>query len=280
MTASIIDLPERQLTRGGVTLRLKDAGTGPPVVFLHGFPEFWYSWRHQLPRLATAGYRVIAPDLRGYHDSDKPADVDAYTLEELVADAIAVIESAGEPVTLVGHDWGGMIAWFVAMQRPELLRKLVILNAPHPVCYMRELRATIEQKLRASYQLFLRLPAMPEFMLPLLLPAFMRRFGRFTEADVAVYRESWKRPGAIRAMANYYRALQHSMSTLGRSVRTISVPTLIIWGENDPAFSIRTLDHTHDWVPHLRVEVVRGAGHFVQTDAAERVTALLLDFLA
>lgn len=272
-------IPSRFIEHAGIRLHVKDSGSGEPVVMLHGFPEAWYSWRNQIAPLTQAGYRVIAPDLRGYNLSDRPLEVAAYAMERLVEDAVAVIRDAGAPVTLVGHDWGGMISWFVAMRHPELLRRLIILNAPHPIGYMRALRTTIEQKLRASYQLYLAMPFVPEMTLPFVLPAAMRRAARFSPEDLAVYRAMWKTPGACHAMANYYRALRLGMPKIGTSVRTVSVPTMLIWGDQEKAFSRKTIEPIREWVPAIRIEHIADAGHFVQTDAPARVTELMLGFL-
>src|SRR5262249_33835635 len=142
---------------GGLRLHYVEAGAGPPVLLLHGFPEFWYSWRHQLPALAGAGFRAWAPDLRGYNESEKPAGVRNYRVRLLVEDVAGLIRHTGAGrATVVGHDWGGVIAWRLAMDRPELVERLVILNAPHPGAFLRELRNPA-QWLRSAYVLFFQL---------------------------------------------------------------------------------------------------------------------------
>jgi len=262
---------------GDITLHLVEAGTGPSVILLHGFPEFWYSWRKQIPALADVGYRVIAPDLRGYNESSKPRGIEAYKLTEVVRDIAGLIE---EPCAVVGHDWGGAVAWLLAMTRPELVSKLVILNSPHPVPFARELRHSREQKVRASYQLLFQPPWLPELFLRLFLRTMMRRMGRFTIDEVRVYAEAWRQPGARTGMANYYRALRRYRRELRPLVRPIDVPTLMIWGERDPVFTRASTENFGDYVPNLRIERIANAGHFVQTDAAERVNELLISFLA
>lgn len=268
----------RRIQLSGAELHFVEEGDGPLIVLLHGYPEFWYSWRNQIPALARAGFRVIAPDLRGYNESSKPAEVDAYRVSRLVQDIVELIErEAQEPCVLVGHDWGGVVAWFVAMTRPELLRKLVILNSPHPVPYARELRRSREQKLRAMYQILFAAPIVGPLFLRFSL--FLMRFaGRFTHEDLAEMRAAWRRPGVMRSMRNYYRALLRSRQELRALVRPIELPTLLIWGIHDPVFIRETTENFAEYVPKLRVERVPRAGHFVQTDAAEKVTELLIEF--
>ncbi|HEX9985764.1 MAG TPA: alpha/beta hydrolase [Thermoanaerobaculia bacterium] len=251
-------------------------GTGPLVVLLHGFPEFWYSWRKQIPALAAAGFRAVAPDLPGYGESPKPPEVDAYTLPRVSAQLIEFLETLNEPCVLVGHDWGGFAAWFVAMTRPDLVRKLVICNVPHPVPLQREVRRSTRQKLKLSYQLFMRLPVLPELFMKTYGPWMMKRAGRFTKEDIDRYRAAWR--GSLRTMVNYYRAVPRAAAETRRLIKRIDVPTMMIWGIHDPVFLPSTLEGFSEWVPNLRIERVKRAGHFVQTDAPERVNELLIEF--
>lgn len=270
-------LEHRHATVNGIDMHYVEAGSGPLVVLLHGFPEFWYSWRHQIPALNRAGFRVVAPDLRGYNESAKPRPADEYRLTTLAADVAALIEHLGAPCVLAGHDWGGAIAWLVAFTRPELLRRLIVLNMPHPVPLSRQLKRSRRQKLRMSYQLFFQPSFVPEALMPFLLPAMLRRSGRFTPDEIAEYRIAWRKPGATRGMANYYRALWRHGRELRRLVRRIDVPTLLIFGERDPVFTRETTEDFDEWVPDLRVARVN-AGHFVQTDEPETVSDLLIEF--
>lgn len=249
------------------------------MVFVHGFPEFWYSWRRQVPALAAAGFRAVALDLRGFNDSAKPRDVASYKLRNVVADVAALIEHLGGPAVVVGHDWGGLTSWFLAMSRPELLRKLVVINMPHPVPFLRELRRDRGQKLRMAYQLFLRLPVMPELLMPLLLPMLLRVAGRFKADEIAEYKAAWRKPGARRGMANYYRAVPAGRGELKQLTRPIALPTLLIWGEKEKVFTPATLEDFDEWVPNLTIVRIPRAGHFVQTDQPERVNEALLQFL-
>ena len=259
-------------TVGDINLHYVADGDGTPVLFLHGFPETSYSWRRQLPALAKAGFRAVAMDLRGYGLSSKPPEVDAYRLTELVRDVAGFATQVGAR-QIVAHDWGGVIAWLLPMLHPGVIDRLVILNSPHPVPLARELRRW-RQKIRFVYQLFVQPP-----LLRLLLPWLMRRAGRFTETDITIMKASWRDPAARRAMANYYRALRRHRAALRPLLRPIEIPVMLIWGERDPVFVRETTERFEEWVPNLRVERIARAGHFVQTDAAERVNELLLGFL-
>jgi pimeloyl-ACP methyl ester carboxylesterase len=273
---------------GEISLHWVEQGEGSPVVLLHGFPEFWYSWRHQLPALAAAGFRALAPDLRGYNQSDKPAGVGNYALPLVAGDVIRFIEELAQPVALVGHDWGGIIAWRVARQRPDLLHRLVILNAPYPRAIIRAMRSP-QQLWRFWYQLALQPPFLPELVLNARRHAFLRtimlraarRRGALTADDLAMYQEAWSQSGALTAMANYYRALYRRRS--GRAARNPThapiPPSMMIWGMEDAVFLPPTAAASNEYVRDLHIQWVDGAGHFVQWDAPERVNELLLDFL-
>jgi pimeloyl-ACP methyl ester carboxylesterase len=262
----------------GVELHYVEAGRGPLVVLLHGFPEFWYSWRKQIPALIDAGFRVVAPDLRGYNESSKPRRVDEYRLTVVAADIIALIEHLGAPCVLVGHDWGGVVSWLVAMMRPDLLRKLAVINVAHPVPFLRELRRNKRQKMRMVYQLFFQPPVLPEMLMPLLLPMFLRRAGRFTGDEIREYEKAWRGFATRRAMANYYRAIRTYRRELRQHVRPIDIPTLLIWGRREPVFLRETTEDFDEYVPNLRFVLIDDAGHFVQTDAPEIVSELLVNF--
>jgi pimeloyl-ACP methyl ester carboxylesterase len=279
----------REAVVNGVRLHYVEAGAGPLVVLLHGFPEFWYSWRRQIPALAAAGFRVLAPDLRGYNLSAKPPEVDSYRIEALAGDVAGLIRHAGaSSAAVVGHDWGGVIAWRVAAQYPGLVGRLGILNAPHPAAYLRELRRNPGQLLRSWYVFFFQLPWGPEELLRAGDFALVARMLRrqpvhpeaFTPQDVRRYKEALARPGALRAAVNYYRA---AFRRLGRAApeaeRVVEVPTLVIWGERDQALSLSLLDGLERWAPRLRVERLPDASHWVQNDAPQRVNELLLGFL-
>lgn len=272
-----------------------DGESAPPlVVCLHGFPEFWYAWRHQLSPLADAGFRVVAPDMRGYNRSSKPAGVASYRPGKLVGDVRGLVEHLGYARThLVGHDWGGLVAWETAIRDPDLLDRLVVLNAPHPECYRRTLRRSPRQVLRSWYAVAAQVPWLPERLLRAndlaavgRMLADTARPGAFSEADIQRYKRAMATEGTMTAALNYYRA--QFREGVGRELRalvgrdrdtTVRVPTMVVWGEQDRALGIELLDGLETFVPDLRVERLPEASHWVQADAPDRVTDLLLDFL-
>ncbi len=271
----------------GVRLHYVEAGSGPLVILLHGFPEFWYSWRHQIVALAEAGFHAIAPDLRGYNLSDKPPGISAYRMEALLDDAIGLIRQTGaERAAVIGHDWGGVIAWHLAMYHPQMVEKLIILNAPHPAAYRRELRSWT-QLLKSWYILFFQLPGLPEQLLGAgdfdMIGRMLRRepvnAQAFTSDDVRRYKQALARPGALTAALNYYRALRHSAQRMAHNNAPITVPTLLLWGERDSYLSPRLTEGLNAHVSNLRVVRFPDASHWVQNDAPERVNRLTIDFL-
>jgi pimeloyl-ACP methyl ester carboxylesterase len=276
----------RQAVVNGVRLHFVEAGDGPLVVLLHGFPEFWYSWRRQIPALAEAGFRVLAPDLRGYNLSERPAGVAGYRLSLLLQDVAGLIEHAGaERAAVVGHDWGGGIAWALAMRQPHRVERLAILNAPHPGAFRRELANPV-QWLRSWYMLFFQVPWLPEWLLRAGNYALLERTLRrepanrlaFPAEDVALYKRALDQPGALTAALNYYRALLRYPREIGRNA-VIRAPTLLIWGERDRYLGIGMTRHLERWVPGIRVERLPGISHWVQNDDPARVNHLLIEHL-
>ena len=265
-----------------------EAGRGPLVVLLHGFPEFWYSWRHQIPALVDAGFRVIALDQRGYNTSDKPAGVANYRIELLVDDVLGIINAAGERAAVViGHDWGGAIAWVLSMKHPEAVRQLIVLNAPHPRRMFEEFR-TYSQLRKSWYMFFFQLPLLPEWLLQranyrwieLALSRDPVHRGAFTPEDISAYRAAIARPGALTAAINYYRALfQRNLLKLYREISPIETATLLIWGEQDRYLGTRFTEGLEAWVSHLTIARISDASHWIQVDVPDRVNALMLEFL-
>ena len=274
-----------------VRLHRVEAGPvdGPPVILLHGFPEFSYAWRHQMPALAAGGFHAIAPDLRGYNLSPKPKCVSDYRVERLVDDVIVLIdELPSRQAILVGHDWGGVLAWYAAMWYPERIVKLAILNAPHPLAYLRELRRG-PQLLRSWYAVLFQLPWLPEALLRWGDWALARRFfsqgpartDECPDAAIEQYLGAIARPGVLTAAINYYRAAgRRGLGSLTRAAGPIRVPTLLIWGDRDVALVRRLADNLEPWVPDLRVRHLPDATHWVQCDEPDTVSRLLLEFFA
>jgi pimeloyl-ACP methyl ester carboxylesterase len=272
----------------GLRLHCVEAGTGPLVVLLHGFPEFWYAWRHQIPALAHAGYRVVAPDLPGYNTSDKPPRVRDYRPQVLAQDMADLIVALGAgSAAVAGHDWGGGLAWLLAMHHPERVERLVVLNAPQPIRFLKGLRSS-RQLRRSWYILAFQLPWLPERLIAARdFRALRRALGRqptwpdaFTAQDIDRYVAAAAQPGALRAAINYYRAaFRANPLAQVRNLRRVDIPTLIIWADQDRYLGRELAEPDRAWVPNVRVERIAEASHWVQADAPERVNRLMVDFL-
>ncbi len=277
---------ERTIDVGNVRLHVVEAGEGPLVVLLHGFPEFWYAWRHQIPVLAAAGYRVVAPDLRGYNLSDKPRGVRAYGIDHLVADVDGIIAAcSAERATVIGHDWGAMIAWVFAMMRPHRVDGVAALNGMHPAAFRRAM-GSLSHLRKTYYGVLFQIPVLPEIFLRARNYSLLRRLygghmspgGLPPEADQQAWVEAMSRPGALTAMLNYYRGAGLMMSILKSAVRPVEVPSMLIWGERD-VLGIETALPTARWAPDLEVVRLADAGHWVHSDQPETVNTALLRFL-
>jgi epoxide hydrolase 4 len=272
---------------GDVRLHYVEAGEGPLIVLLHGFPEFWYGWRLQIEPLAAAGFRVVAPDLRGYNLSSRPDAVEAYTSDKLAADIRGLILDRGaQSASLVGHDWGGTVAWATAMNHPEVVDRLAILNAAHPRKLSQGLHNP-DQLRRSWYFFFFAVPELPEAVVHANNWHFFRHFlhdarPAYTPEEIDRYVEAWSQPGAATGMINYYRSsVRQSQKKAEAALRPIQAPTLVIWGQRDDYLRPDLAEPEHDDVPNLdRVERLPEASHWVHHDEAERVTRLLIDFLA
>ena len=277
-----------RIQTNGITLHVAQAGPadGDLVILLHGFPEFWYGWKAQINFLAAHGYRVWAPDQRGYNLSDKPSGIDAYRISELVADVIGLIDAAGaDRVYLVGHDWGAAVAWGVALAHPDRLKKLVILNVPHPKVMIETLRNNPRQMLKSWYMGFFQIPLLPEALLlaggasvaaQFLLASSHPR--TFSDADITQYIRAWQQPGAMRSMINWYRAVVQRQPDLTGNQR-VTVPTLIIWGKQDVALTAEMAQASLAYCDKARLVYFDKATHWVQHDEPEQVNALLAEFL-
>ena len=281
-------MAHRWIDVGGLRLHCVEAGTGPLVVLLHGFPEFWYAWRHQIPALADAGYRVVAPDLRGYNTSDKPSRVRDYRPRVLVQDVADLIVALGAgSAAVAGHDWGGGLAWLLAMQHPKRVERLVLLNAPHPVRFLKGLRSP-RQLRRSWYILAFQLPWLPERLVAARDFQALRwifrhqptRPGAFTAQDIDRYVVAAAQPDALRAAIHYYRAaFRANPLAQAHGLRRVDIPTLIIWGDQDRSLGRELAEPDRAWVPDVRVERIAEASHWVQADDPEQVNQLMVDFL-
>lgn len=283
-----MELEHSHIETNGIKLHVVQAGpkSGVPVVLLHGFPEFWYGWRNQIPALVEAGCRVIVPDQRGYNLSDKPKGVKNYDVRTLVQDIIGLIDALGyEKVNLVGHDWGAVVAWTLAILHPERLHKLGIMNVPHPAVMRRFLTRDFEQMRRSWYVFFFQLPWMPERFMSADdwrgAVSALRGSGKihaFTKEDIAKYKEAWSQPGAMTSMLNWYRALIRHMPKLPKEPR-VKVRTLMMWGMKDFALSHRMARPSMDYVDEGNLIFFPEATHWVQHDEAEAVNHYLIDFI-
>ena len=272
------------VTANGVRLHYAEMGRGPLVILLHGFPQCWYQWRNVMPRLAER-FHVVAPDMRGYNLSDKPGGVGSYTLDKLGQDVASLVEALGEErAHVVGHDWGGGVAWHVAVRHPNRVNKLAVINAPHPAAYERELRNP-EQLARSWYILFFQLPLLPEASLRLTIRRAFRPTaavpGSFPDEALDVYENAVAQPGAATAMINYYRAAARTApEKLKQNKRAVTRPTLLLWGMKDFALSPRLTEGLEPWIADLRVERVEDSGHWVPEEKPRLVADTLLDFLS
>ncbi len=274
----------------GIRLHCIDAGSedGPLVIFLHGYPEFWYSWRHQIRYFAERGFRVLAPDQRGYNLSDKPRGLSAYRLDVLAADVIGLLDHLRrEKAFVVGHDWGGVVAWWLGMQYPDRLHKLAILNVPHPTVMRQHLRRNPEQRRRSRYVFFFQLPWLPERSMrknnwEMARKALLKTSlpGTFTEEDIQQYVQAWSQPGAATAMINWYRAALRRKPRPRRDSIRVPIPTLLIWGAQDRFLGQEMVQPSIELCDNGQVERIDEATHWVQQDMPDKVNRLLEAFFA
>ncbi len=284
-----MELEHSTIKTNGIRLHIVQAGpkNGIPVVLLHGFPEFWYGWRKQIPALTEAGCRVIVPDQRGYNLSDKPKGVKAYCASNLVEDIVGLINALEyQKVNLVGHDWGALVAWMLAIQHPGRVRRLGILNVPHPVVMKRFLSHDLEQMRRSLYALFFQLPGLPEWSLRLghwrVAAGAMRRSAlpnAFTDEDIAKYKEAWSQPGAMTAMLNWYRAAARYQPQITSDMR-VRVPTLMLWGVKDTALTYRMARPSLDYCAKGNLIFFPEATHWLQHEEVEEVNRHLVSFIS
>lgn len=280
----------------GVRLHYARAGQGKLILFVHGFPEFWYAWKDLLPEFGR-DHLAVAPDMRGYNLSSKPTDVTDYAVPHLVDDLRALARSLGhEKFILVAHDWGGGVAWSLGIHHPECLKKLVIINAPHPALFERELNRNPAQQAASQYMLLFRSPKAEAtlsannyaFLVDAVLTRGLKK-GHFTEDDRQTYLTAWSQPGALTGSLNWYRAAGIGPPTSSDKAHSfepsagpskVSVPTLVIWGEKDQALVKENLDGLDQHVPDLTVRRIADGTHWVIHEQPALVAAHIREFIA
>lgn len=268
----------KYIETNGIKLHCLTKGKGDLMLFLHGFPEFSYSWRSQLEEFSKSHF-VVAPDLRGYNLSDKPKEKSAYVMTEFIEDVKGLIKGLGyEKCTLVVHDWGGMIGWYFAHTYPEMVEKLVVLNIPHPACFQNGLW-NWEQLKKSWYIFFFQLPVLPErFLSKRNFEAFDKMFSKFPKEDIQKYKVAFSQEGAVTAAINYYRNVFGEMRKK-RTWTKLKIPTLMIWGEKDIALGKELTFGTEKFVEDIKIKYIPDAGHWVQQEKPELVNRYMHEFV-
>lgn len=272
----------------GIRMHYVKAGRGSTLLLLlHGFPEFWYSWRHQLAAFSSR-FTIVAPDLRGYNETDKPDW--GYETDVLTADVLELMRSLGyERAIVVGHDWGGVLGWMLAITYPHRVERLIALNIPHPARFIEGIQRNPRQWLRSLYVAFFQLPWLPEKVISANDYASMvwgfrgmaRRKETFSDEAIQAYKDAIRKPGALTAALNWYRALRHvNPNDYSGSHMRVTVPTLMIWGEKDTALDIKLTYGTEAHVPDLRIRYIPDCSHWVQEEQPELVNQYMDEFLS
>jgi epoxide hydrolase 4 len=280
----------------GVRLHYARSGTGRLMLFMHGFPEFWRAWRAPLEHFGARGWLALAPDLRGYNLSDKPAGLEHYSAKRLIADVVRLAARfSADPFVLVAHDWGGALAWGLASAHPGLVSHLVMINAPHPYIFWRELVRNPAQQKASEYMLLFREPKAERVLSAngyerLARMVFGDAAGGFDAGERAAYLEAWAQPGALTGGLNYYRASPlyppsaadpgAARLTLEAKDFTVRVPTLVLWGERDRALLPGCLDGLEQCVPDLEIVRVPEASHWIVHEQPARVCSEIERFVA
>ena len=285
----MVTVSTRQIQANGLTFTVDEAGAGDNVaILLHGFPESRFSWRHQIALLAELGWRVIAPDLRGYGGSSRPPSKSDYHIDHLVEDVAALFDAVGaKRRLLVGHDWGAMVAWVFAMDKRLPLDGLIIMNVPHPAVFAHVIKTVPAQRKKSWYVGFFQLPFLPEWMMTrnnaqAVADAFSGMAAdksRFPSEVTNVYRANAMAPGAMTAMINYYRANRDLIGRYGGATPLIEVPTLMVWGEDDAAIDIACTRGYDPYVADLTLKLLPGVSHWVQQEAPEKVNIVLKEWI-
>jgi pimeloyl-ACP methyl ester carboxylesterase len=282
-----IELESTRMVGSGVLIHVVFAGPkeGNPVVLLHGFPEFWWAWNRQIAALAREGFRVIALDQRGYNSSEKPRGVDAYRIDLLMADVIAlIVRLRYEDVFLAGHDWGGAIAWRIAIEHPERVRKLVMFNAPHPLAWVDARESEGDERPIDWFRTFFQVPVLPElatragnFRMVVNSLRETSRPGTFSDREIDYYRYAWARNWSMHSMINWYRAaFRYPVEVPDDSV--VRVPTRIVWGMQDRFFESRMAQLSLKYCANATLVEVPNAGHWLLHEEPELTSREMIQF--
>ena len=283
-----MDLRERYIETNGVKLHVMEAGPadGPMILFLHGFPEFWYAWRKQIGYFADRGYLVVVPDQRGYNLSDKPKGLASYTRDELAKDAIGLIDFyKRDKIFLIGHDWGAAVSWWVALKYPERIKRLVIMNVPHTLVFRKHLFGTQKQMEKSWYIFYFQIPraveafaAANDYQWPIDLMVESARPGTFKPEELEKYREAFKQPDAFSSMVNWYRAALQVPSE-GLSDYHVKMPVLVLWGVGDIAQIPQSADESMAYCDNGRLVKFDECSHWIQHEEAETINPMMDAFL-
>jgi epoxide hydrolase 4 len=280
-------------TINGIRMHYVQAGTNPDTVLLllHGFPEYWYSWRHQLAALHSR-YTLVAPDLRGYNETAKPPFIWDYTITTLMADMLHLLDTLGhQQAVIVGHNWGGMLAWYLGIYHPHRVKRLIIMNTPHPVLFADAIHTNPRQMLRSTYLSLFQVPFLPELYirannfaaLETMLRTSTARPDTFSDADIQAYKDALRKPGALAAAINWYRAfisLGGNVGTFFGPQKHVPVPTMLLWGEQDPFLGKELSVKTNKFVPDLRTHYLPDSAHWIQQEQPDLVNTYITEFLS
>ncbi len=284
----MMDQPEHHyIETNGARLHVVTLGNpaGKPIMLLHGFPDFWYGWHHQAPALVTAGFRVIVPDQRGYNLSDCPRGTRPYRLDVLGKDIVGLFDHWGyEKIDLVGHDWGAAVAWWIAINFPDRMKHLAILNVPHPSVMLEALRKSRRQMVKSWYILFFQIPGLADWLLQrnnfALAIKMIKSSGKqttFSDEDLEEYRQAWTNSGGLTGMINWYRALFRYHLQMTADIR-VHIPTLVLWGKQDIALSQEMAQKSINLCDNGRLIFFEDASHWVQHDAADEINRQLVEY--
>jgi pimeloyl-ACP methyl ester carboxylesterase len=289
MTALATEWHHQFVETNRIRLHCVSQGEGDLVLLLHGFPEFWYSWRFQIPALARY-FKVVVPDLRGYNDSDKPSS--GYDLDTLSADVRGLIEGLGYThAHIVGHDWGGTIAWYMAQKFPQYLNRLAALNAVPLQRFLQETVSNLDQFQRSWYVFAFQVPGIPEWWLQQNLKEFVKnllqghaiRKGAFSKEETQLYQAALEKPGVLSATLNHYRNIlspAHWLRNWGHTLNPVTAPTLVLWGEEDPLLNHRMTEGLDQLIKApFQLKLIPHCGHWLQQEAPQTVNRELLAFL-